>query len=150
MKNFLNEKKKSIQMYLLIILGPGIIAGVIGYNLADIHFRIETMNMIQAGLVPDTIQVGGVTATYEYVPGDKPNMKDFYKLDDRVTYAQVVEKVGKQNGFRGSGMILPYWHVDEDLFVVISFSYNDDGEMDKVGSVFLCNSEETLEVIYPR
>lgn len=93
-------------------------------------------------------KVEGVIATWEYIERDI-SLDYFYKIDNTVTYKQIEEEIGKPNGERGSGLILPYYQVG-DLYVVISFSLDENGEYNKVGAVFLCTKDECLEQIYPR
>ena len=89
------------------------------------------------------ICVEGLIASYEYIDRDI-SLEYFYKLDNTSTYNQIVEDIGIPNGYRGSGLILPYYEVDK-LYVVISFR-----NYTTVGEIFLCSNKERLDQIYPR
>lgn len=46
--------------------------------------------------------------------------------------------------------VLPYYQVDDDLYVVISFSLDESGEYDKIETMLLCTENEDLDKIYPK
>lgn len=96
-----------------------------------------------------TDKVGGLIATWKYVEREI-DLDYFYQLDNTTTYKQIEEEIGEPNGVRGSGLIFPYYQIDNNLFVVISFSLDEEGEYDKVGMLLLCSEDEVLEKIYPR
>lgn len=96
-----------------------------------------------------TDRVGGLMATWEYIEREI-NSEYFYQLDNMTTYKQIEEEIGEPNGKRGSGMVFPYYQIDNNLYVVISFSLDVDGKYDKVGMVLLCTRDEVLEQIYPK
>ena len=96
-----------------------------------------------------TDKVGGLIATWKYVEREI-DLDYFYQLDNTTTYRQIEEEIGEPNGVRGSGLIFPYYQIDNNLFVVVSFSLDEEGEYDKVGMLLLCTEDEGLEKIYPR
>lgn len=96
-----------------------------------------------------TDKVGGLIATWKYVEREI-DLDYFYQLDNTTTYKQIEEEIGEPNGVRGSGLIFPYYQIDNNLYVVVSFSLDEEGEYDKVGMLLLCSEEEVLEKMYPR
>ena len=96
-----------------------------------------------------TDKVGGLIATWKYVEREI-DLDYFYQIDNATTYKQMEEAIGEPNGVRGSGLIFPYYQIDNNLFVVVSFSLDEEGEYDKVGMLLLCTEDEGLEKIYPR
>ena len=97
----------------------------------------------------ETGKVGGLIATWKYIEREI-NLEYFYQLDNTTTYQQIEEEIGEPNGSRGSGLIFPYYQIDNNLYVVASFSLNEDGRYDKVGMLLLCTQDEVIEKIYPR
>lgn len=93
-------------------------------------------------------KVGGLIATWEYVDREV-TLSYFYNLDNSKTYGQILDEIGKPNGYRGSGIVLPYYQVG-DNYVVIAFSRDENGEYDKVAMVYLYTCDEVIERIYPR
>lgn len=67
-----------------------------------------------------------------------------------MTYKQIEEEIGEPNGVRGSGLGCPYYQVNYNLYIVASYSLDQEGEYNKVGALFLCTRDEVLEKIYPR
>lgn len=96
-----------------------------------------------------TNKVGGLIATWKYIERDV-DLSYFYQLDNTVTYKQIEEEIGEPNGVRGSGLGCPYYQVNYNLYIVASYSLDQEGEYNKVGALFLCTRDEVLEKIYPR
>lgn len=96
-----------------------------------------------------TDKVGGLIATWEYIEREI-NSDYFYQLDNTTTYKQIEEEIGEPNGKRGSGIVFPYYQIDNNLYAVISFSLDEDGKYDRVGMILLCTKDEVLEKIYPK
>lgn len=94
------------------------------------------------------IKIGGLVAWWVYIDREI-DLDYFYELDGTTTYDQIVEEIGVPNGTLGFGLVLPYYQVD-DLYVVISFSVDENGECDKVGMVELYSNDALIEKIYPR
>lgn len=97
----------------------------------------------------ETGKVGGLIATWKYIEREI-NLEYFYQLDNTTTYQQIEEEIGEPNGARGSGLVFPYYQIDNNLYIVASFSLDEDGEYDKLGMLLLCTEDEVLEKIYPR
>lgn len=95
------------------------------------------------------VQVGGLMATWEYIEREI-DLEYFYQLDNTTTYEQIEEEIGKPNGYRGSGLVLPYYQINKNSFVVLTFSLDEYGKYDKVGTIYVCNKNEMLEKIYPQ
>lgn len=95
-----------------------------------------------------TNKVGGLIATWKYVERDI-SLEYFYQLDNTATYMEIEGEIGEPNGNRGSGLILPYYQIDSNSYIVIAFSLNEYGEYDKVGMILLCSKDEVLDEIYP-
>lgn len=93
------------------------------------------------------IMVQGLIASWEYIERDI-SLDYFYQLDNTTTYRQIVEEIGEPNGGRGSGLVLPYWQIDNNLFAVMSFAMDKDGEYAKAFCVYISDREKTLDVIY--
>lgn len=96
-----------------------------------------------------TSKVGGMIATWKYIERDI-DLNYFYQLDNAISYKQITEEIGEPNGARGSGLIWPYYQIDDNLYVVASYSIDKEGRYDKVGMLLLCTKDEVLEKIYPR
>ena len=92
------------------------------------------------------IMVQGLIASWEYRDRDV-SLDYFYQLDHKVTYKQIVEEIGWPNGCRGSGIVLPYWQIDRDLFAVMFFSLDESGEWDELMDLQICDHDRTLETI---
>lgn len=137
MENVLN--KKNIKYSIVIALVSVSVSAVFIVNRLS---QKEMDNM-------KTIQVGGLMATWEDVKREI-NLEYFYQLDGTITYNQIEEEIGKPNGYRGSGLVLPYYQISKNRFIVISFSLDEYGKYDKVGMIYLCNKKEVLEEIYPK
>lgn len=90
--------------------------------------------------------VQGLIATWEYIDRDI-SLDYFYQLDHTTTYRQIVKEIGGSNGGRGSGLVMPYWQIDNDLFAVMEFSLDESGEWDKLGFLQICDHDGTLETI---
>ena len=113
-------------------------------------FILFSKNHKDEGTEMEFVMVGGVPAGWENIERNIDlELEYFYKLDNTTTYNQIVEEIGKPDGMRGMGIILPYYKVG-DLYVVIEFSTDENGKLDRVGHIFLCNSDERLENIYPK
>lgn len=135
MKSVLNKKVLYIWV-ILIMLFIAIIFGI------GVKLNYKEMNM-------RTSKVGGLIATWKYIEREI-DLNYFYGLDNTITYKQIEEEIGEPNGGRGSGLIFPYYQIDNNLYVVVSFSLDEDGEYDRVGMLLLCTKDEVLEKIYPR
>ncbi|MBD5534712.1 MAG: hypothetical protein HDQ99_03420 [Lachnospiraceae bacterium] len=131
-------KKSAIYVWMILIILFGVIILGIG-----VKFSQKEVNSMRTG------KVGGLMATWKYVEREI-DLEYFYQLDNTTTYKQIEEEIGEPNGERGSGLIFPYYQVDSDLYVVVSFSLDEEGKYDKVGMLLLCNKDEVLEKIYPR
>lgn len=137
MENVLD--KKNVKYSIVVVLVLAIVSAVFIANRLSQN-KTDNMKMIQ---------VGGLTATWEDVKREI-NLEYFYQLDGTITYEQIEEGIGKPNGYRGSGLVLPYYQISKNRFIVISFSLDENGEYDKVGMIYLCNKKEVLEEIYPK
>lgn len=131
-------KNKKLILLILIVFIATVIVTVAG---KDKYFQGGQSKM-------QIIKVGGLIATYEYIRRDV-DIEYFYSLDNTTTYSQIEKAIGKPNGGRGSGIVLPYYEVD-DMYVVIDFCYDKNGDYDKVVRVDLCDSQEFIKNIYPR
>lgn len=120
-----------IILFIAIILGIGVILN---------HKEVYNMR---------TNKVGGLIATWKYIERDI-DLNYFYQLDNTVTYKQIEKEIGEPNGARGSGLICPYYQINDNLYVVVSYSLDEEGEYNKVGMLFLCTRDKVLEKIYPR
>lgn len=142
-------KGKKVEFLLLTIILT-FSTGIIVYYLLVVG-GTEFVNQLSQNRTANikAIQVGGLVASWEYVERDV-DLDYFYQLDGTTTYEQIEEEIGKPNGGRGSGLVLPYYQVNGNQFIVMSFSLDEYGEYYKVGAIYLCNHTEVLEVIYPR
>lgn len=131
--------KKNVKYSVVIVLMLGIVSAIFIVNRLS-QKEIDNMKVIQ---------VGGLVATWEDVEREI-NIEYFYQLDSTITYAQIEEEIGKPNGYRGSGLVLPYYQISKNKFIVISFSLDEYGKYDKVGMICLCNKKEVLKEIYPQ
>ena len=70
----------------------------------------------------------------------------FKKIDDNYSYDDIVNDVGKPNGWRGSGISNPFWLVDGKC-ILVKLSLQNQNEISKV---VLCSEDEEIEVFYSR
>lgn len=134
----MNEKDIKSHISFLVILFICIAAFLIGTR-----FNAKFPNKTKADFVGSTV------AIWEYIERDI-QLDYFYHLDSKATYEQVRKEIGEPNGMRGSDTVLPYYQVDDDLYVVISFSMDESGEYDKIETMLLCTENEDLDKIYPK
>lgn len=137
MENVLN--KKNVKFIIVAVLVLAIVSVV---------FVVTRLSQKRSDNTK-VIQVEGLAATWEDV-NREIDLDYFYQLDGTKTYEQIEKEIGKPNGYRGSGLVLPYYQISRNRFVVISFSLDEYGEYDKVGRIYLCDEKEVLEEIYPK
>lgn len=134
----MNEKDLKSHISFLLVLFACIAVFLIGSR-----FNTKSPNKIK------TDRVGGTVATWKYIERDI-RLDYFYHLDSKATYEQVRKEIGEPNGMRGSDTVLPYYQVDNDLYVVLSFSLDESGGYDRIETMTLCTENEDLDKIYPK
>lgn len=68
-------------------------------------------------------KVRGLKTKYTYY-NRSLSEKDFYQFDYNTTYEEIVEHFGLPNGVVGSGILLPYYELNNGKFAVYSFGEN--------------------------
>ena len=75
---------------------------------------------------------------------------DFMEIEIGSTFDEIVEKIGKPNGWIGSGMLSPYYSIKKEKFqkqqyIILFFRYlNEDNRLKKM---ILVDDSKELEVL---
>ena len=88
-------------------------------------------------------QVGGLMATIEN-PKANIRLDYFENLEKNITYDELVKDIGEPTGNRGSGLIRPYYAIEDDIYVIMLFSLNESGKYDYLIGMELYDSEKKL------
>lgn len=124
-----------------------IIFGVLVFiSIVIISLAIENKNLKESkNMGTKVTMVGNMLASYEYI--DRSISVDyFYNLDVNTTYEKIENEIGKPNGAIGSGIIIPYYKV-EDQYVVIWFASDEDGTYTNILKMRLYTSDTYIEDI---
>ena len=134
-----NIMKKIFAVILIIV--------VVVFALMGIRYYKYSEMKKQYGATDGLLKINGIPVMWEYVPRKKIySIEYFKKIDDNYSYDDIVNDVGKPNGWRGSGISNPFWLVDGKC-ILVKLSLQNQNEISKV---VLCSEDEEIEVFYSR